>query len=152
MSAAQIIWLVLIAVFIVLEATTVTLVSIWFCAGALAAFLVSLFAPGAVWVQIAVFVAASALSLLGLRPLLKKLLAGKAVPTNADANIGKTCQVVEEIQPGRFGRVRLEGLEWTAKADAVLPVGAWCRVDAIEGVKLVVSPLPNIPSKEVPPQ
>ena len=77
---------------------------------------------------------------LALRPLAKKGLIGRRVPTNADANIGKMAQVVTEIQPGRFGRVKLEGMEWAAKSDSVLPVGAWCRVEAIEGVKLVVSP------------
>ena len=140
MHMLQIVWIVLMVVFILAEAATATLVSIWFCAGSLAALLVSFFMPDALAVQIGAFLVVSILTLLALRPLTRRLLGGKNVPTNADASIGKTAQVVVEIRPGHFGRVRLEGLEWTAKSSAVLPVGSWVRVNAIEGVKLVVSP------------
>lgn len=143
MEMMQIVWLVLLILSIVAEAVTATLVSIWFCAGALVALLVSFAAPGAVVLQVILFVVVSAACLLALRPLVHRLVGNRRVPTNADTNIGKMCQVVSEIQPARFGRVVLEGLEWTAKADMVIPVGAWCQVLAIEGVKLVVAPVPQ---------
>ncbi len=141
MELVQIIWIVLIVLFIVVEMLTSTLVSVWFFLGALVAFLVSLFAPGALVIQFAVFLAVSIVALLALRPFARRFMRGRHTPTNADANVGKTAQVVAEVQPDRFGRVKLEGLEWTAKADVVLPVGSWCRVEGIEGVKLLVSPL-----------
>lgn len=141
MEATQIVWLALLVIFIVAEAATVALVSIWFCAGALVALLVSLAAPQLLWLQILSFIAVSGIMLLALRPLASKLIGGKKVATNADANIGKVCQVVSEVQPARIGRVKLEGLEWSARSDYILPVGTWCRVQAIEGVKLVVTPL-----------
>lgn len=141
MEKMQIIWLALVVFFLVLEAVTVSIVSIWFCAGALAALLVALFFPQAVVLQILLFVIVSFIALMAIRPFAKKLIGDKRVATNADANIGKNCQVVSEVQPGRFGRVKLEGLEWTAKSDYVLPVGVWCQVIAIDGVKLVVIPL-----------
>lgn len=149
MEAAQIVWLVLVVLFIIAEAVTAALVSVWFCLGGMAALVVALVWPGAYIAQGAVFLAVSAFALLLLRPVAHKVMGNRRVATNADANIGKVCQVINEIQPERFGRVKLEGLEWTAKSYTVLPVGAWCRVDAIEGVKLVVSPLP--PTVEVPP-
>lgn len=147
MQVTQIVWLVLLIVFIVLETATAALVSIWFCAGALAALLVSLFLPGNVWIQGAVFLLVSALSLLALRPMANKLVGKRHVATNADANIGKLCQVVNEIQPGQTGRVKLEGLEWSAKSSSVLTVGSWCRVNSIEGVTLQVEPAPEGPAK-----
>ncbi len=147
MPIMQIVWLVLLVLFVVLEAATAVLVCIWFCAGALAALMVSLIWPGAVFAQGAAFVAVSALSLWLLRPMVRRVAGTRHMPTNADANIGKDAQVVSEIQPGRFGRVKLEGLEWTAKSDVVAPVGAWVRVLAIEGVKLVVTPLPAAPGE-----
>lgn len=140
METAQIVWLVAVVVFVVLEASTAALVSVWFCAGSLVALVVSLFWPQGIWLQVAAFLVVSIICLFALRPLAKRLVGKRQVPTNADANIGKVAQVVSEIQPGRFGRVKLEGLEWTAKSDVVLPVGSWCRVLAIEGVKLVVAP------------
>ena len=42
MNWAAIIWLVLMVVFLVAEASTVTLVSLWFAAGSLIAMIVSL--------------------------------------------------------------------------------------------------------------
>ncbi len=143
MEIAQIVWLVLLVLFVILEAATTAVVSIWFCGGALVSLILSIFWPDMIWLQVVAFLAVSGVLLLLLRPLVRRLSGKNQVATNADANIGKTCQVVSEIQPGRFGRVKLEGVEWTGKADTVLPVGAWCRVDAIEGVKLVVSPLPQ---------
>lgn len=141
MEPMQIIWLVLVVAFLVLEAFTVALVGVWFCVGAIVSLLIALVAPGAVGLQIGAFLLVSILMLLLLRPIVRKLSVQKDVPTNADANIGKKAQVVTEVQPGRVGRVKLEGLEWAAKSEAVLPVGSWCRVLAIEGVKLVVAPL-----------
>ncbi len=147
MQTIQIVWLVALIVFLLLEAVTATIVSIWFAAGALVALLVSLAWPGAVAVQVAAFLVVSAVALFALRPFAKRMMANRRVPTNADANIGKPAQVVSEIQPGRVGRVKLGGLEWAARADVVLPVGTWCRVQAIEGVTLVVVPQ-TLPSAE----
>ena len=140
MDMMQIIWLCAVALFVVLEAVTFSSVSIWFCAGALAALVVSLIWPQAVAAQLPAFVLVSLAALFALRPLAKRLLPAKRARTNADANIGKVGQVISEIQPNRVGRVKLEGLDWSATSGQVLPVGAWCRVEAIEGVKLVVSP------------
>lgn len=141
MQVMQIVWLALLVLFVVLEAATAGLVSIWFCGGALVALLAALVWPQGVWLQVLLFFVVSGVLLLALRPLARRLVGNRRVATNADANIGKAAQVVSEVQPGRFGRVKLEGLEWTAKSDYLLPVGSWCRVDAIEGVKLVVTPL-----------
>ena len=141
MEIMQLIWLVLVVLFVIIEAATISLVSIWFCAGSLVALVVSFFAPDNIALQIISFLVVGSLMLLALRPVTKKIIGDKRVPTNADANIGKTCQVIEEIHPARFGRVNLEGQDWTAKSNIALPVGTWCKVDAIEGVKLVVSPL-----------
>ena len=49
-------WLVAMVVFFLIEAGTVTLVSLWFAAGALAAMIVSLCA-GPIWLQAVVFLA-----------------------------------------------------------------------------------------------
>lgn len=149
MEVTQIVWLVLLVVFAILEGVTAGLVSIWFCGGAVAALLLSVFWPAAVWAQMLAFLIVSILLLLALRPFARRVMMPRQRPTNADANIGKVCQVVTEIQPARIGRVKLEGLEWAARSDFVLPVGSWCRVDGIEGVKLVVTPVPP-PAAAVP--
>ncbi len=141
MELISFIWLAILIFFIIVEAFTASLVSLWFCIGAVCAFLTSLLWPDVYFVQIAMFLVVSLVSLLALRPIANKLSGGKRTPTNADANIGKTCRVISEIQPHRFGRVSLEGLDWTAKSDVVIPVGSLCKVDDIDGVKLLVSPI-----------
>ena len=137
---APLVWIALIVLFVIIEGLSSVLISIWFCAGSLAALVVSLFLPEAYLIQVLVFAVVSVVCILALRPFAKRWVDTRRVPTNADANIGKIGQVITEIQPGRFGRVRLEGLDWTAKADVVLPVGSWCEVIALDGVKLIVVP------------
>jgi hypothetical protein len=51
MNWAAIVWLVLTVAFLVAEAATVTVVSLWFAAGALAA-LISALLGAAVWLQV----------------------------------------------------------------------------------------------------
>lgn len=140
MATMQIVWIGLIVVFIVVEAATTSLWSIWFVLGSLVAFIVSLFAPLNLPLQFALFLVVSVVAILALRPFARRFMGSRRVPTNADANIGKIGQVVTEVHPERFGRMKLEGLEWTAKSDCLMPVGSWGRVVAIEGVKLVVVP------------
>lgn len=138
METLQIIWLVLLVLFLILEASTVSLVSIWFAAGSLTALLASIIFPGSLLVQLFSFIIVSFIMLVALRPMAKKLLVKRRVPTNADAAIGKNARVIAEIRPDEFGRVNLEGVEWTACSKQVIPEGSWCKVKAIDGVKLVV--------------
>ena len=72
LSAAPILWLILVILLIVLEVATYQLVAIWFALGAAAALIVSLFELSGT-VQIVVFIAVSALSLMASRPLVKKI-------------------------------------------------------------------------------
>lgn len=141
METIHIFWMVLLVLLLVIEASTSALVSVWFVAGALAALITSIFIPGLVAVQATVFAFVSLAALLLLRPVAKKLVQNKHTPTNADTAIGKNAQVLANVAPGQFGRVKLEGQEWTACSNSFLQAGSWCRVDGIEGAKLVVSPI-----------
>ncbi len=141
MNWAAIIWLVLMVVFLVVEASTVTLVSLWFAAGALAAMAVSLLG-GAVWLQTAVFLAVSVVSLLALRPLVRKFLTPKLTATNIDSIIGSTGLVTAPIRNvSAAGQVKLGAMVWTARSTSgeEIPEGALVRVDRIEGVKVFVT-------------
>ncbi len=141
MQAVWVVWLVLVVAFVFTEMATSFLVSIWFCAGSLAALLFSLFFPSAYFGQILIFAAVSILCLLVLRPMVRTHATRPRTPTNADANVGKVAHVIAEIRPNEHGRVHLDGLDWAASSEAVLPVGSRCRVLALDGVHLVVAPL-----------
>lgn len=138
-SVASIVWLILLVAFIVAEAATATLVSIWFCAGAAAALLLSAFVPN-VLAQTAVFLVVSLVCLVLMRPLVRKKDAKAAVPTNADRNVGQTAEVIAAVEPARPGRARLSGVDWAARCDVPLAEGQLAEVVAVEGTTLVLRP------------
>ena len=142
MNWAAIIWLVLLVVFLIVEASTVTMVSLWFAAGSLAALAVSLL-HGGLWLQIAAFLVVSAVMLTLLRPLVRKYLTPKLTATNIDSIIGSTGLVTVAIDNvSATGQVKLGAMEWTARSTsgALIPEGTRITVDRIEGVKVFVSP------------
>ena len=135
-------WFVLTVILLIAEAATVTVISLWFAAGALAAMVTALLG-GAVWIQTLVFVLVSAAALTALRPLVRKHLTPKLTATNIDSVIGSVGIVTGTIDNlTATGQVKLNGMEWSARSTsgATLEVGTKVCVDKIEGVKVFVSP------------
>ena len=129
-------WLVLFIFLVIVELSTVNLVSIWFAVGALVASVVSLFLDN--WViQVAVFGLVSLLILVILKPFMKKFK-GQKVATNLDRVIGQIGIVTEEIQKLMPGEVKVGGRYWTAIANKKIKKDAKVKVESIDGVKLVV--------------
>lgn len=142
MNWSAVLWFCLLVVFLIAEASTVTLVSLWFALGALAALIVSFFSLPP-WVELLAFLVVSGASLAALRPVLRKYITPKLVKTNTDAVVGTTGLVTEEINNLEgTGQVKLGGMYWTARATSqqVIPENTIIRVDRIEGVKVFVSP------------
>ena len=142
MELAAIIWLVLLVVFLIVEASTVTVVSLWFAAGALAALLASLLGA-APWLQILLFLAVSAGLLIALRPLVRRFIHPKLTATNVDSVIGAMGVVTASVDNiSAVGQVKLGAMEWSARSTsgAPIPQGTLVKVDRIEGVKVFVSP------------
>lgn len=134
------VWVIAMVVFLVVEAVTVGLASIWFAVGALAAMFTAM--VGAVlWVQLAVFLVVSAVTLYFTRPLVKKYVNAKVQPTNADMMIGRECRVTETIDNvAGTGAVYVDGKTWTARTDVgeQIPEGELVIAERIDGVKLIV--------------
>ena len=142
MNLAAIIWLVLLVVFLAVEASTVSMVSLWFAAGALAAMLLCLLGIS-VGFQIAAFLVVSGGLLALLRPLVRRYVTPKLTSTNVDAVIGSTGIVTAAIDNvAATGQVKLGAMPWTARSTSggPIPAGAKVRVDRVEGVKVYVSP------------
>lgn len=140
-TALTVIWIVLLVLFLILEAATVQLVSAWFALGALCALLANLCGVGVVW-QVVLFLAVSAICLIATRPLVKKMTATKIQKTNADRCIGAEAVVLEEINNLKStGLVKAMGNTWTARSEdgSVIPKDAVVIVRKMEGVKLIVS-------------
>lgn len=143
LSGEAVFWIAALIFFIIVEAVTVGLASIWFAIGALAALICALL-RGPIWLQVVWFLAVSVATLILTRPLVKKYMRGKVVPTNADRNIGRTATVAERIDNlAGTGAVRIDGVTWTARsADEreTIEAGTMVTVREIRGVKLVVEP------------
>lgn len=136
-------WLMLLIVCLVIEANTVTLVCLWFAAGALASMIASLLGAQ-VWLQGLLFFAVSVSLLLLLRPAFRKFIKPKLTKTNVDAVIGKQGIVTERIDNiAAAGQVKVGAMYWSARATENIPieVGTQVIVDRIEGVKTFVTPV-----------
>lgn len=148
MKFAAFVWLGLMILFLIAEGATVSLVSLWFAAGAVVAMFAALLGAGA-WLQTGLFLVVSGALLLMLRPIVRRYLVPKITPTNVDSLVGATGLVTETIDNvTASGQVKLGAMEWTARSTTGenIPQGALIRVDRIEGVKVYVTPV-NVPEK-----
>lgn len=138
-------WMAATGVFLVLEFLSAAMTSIWFAVGSLAALVAaSLRAP--LWLQISLFCVVSALCFALLYPRLKHLLLRKRHATNADMTIGQTCLVTQVIDNiAATGAVSVGGKTWTARSvtGEIIEEGRLVEAVRIEGVKLMVTPLPE---------
>ncbi len=135
-----IIWIALTVVFVIIEACTTQLLTIWFATGSAAAIIASISGASEL-VQCIVFVLVSMVALIATRPLVKKLTKHKYSPTNADRVIGEKAVVSTVVDNmAQTGLVKLQGTVWTARSDdgSVIPEGETVTVERIEGVKLIV--------------
>lgn len=144
MTWDAILWLVGLVLFLMAEAATVAVVSLWFAAGSLVAMVAAILgAP--FWLQGLLFGGVSVALLLLLRPILKKYFTPRLTKTNVDAVIGMEGFVTVPIDNLRAtGTVKLSGMEWTARSTSgvQIPEGTLVRVDKVEGVKAFVTPVP----------
>lgn len=148
MKLAAFVWLGLMILFLIAEGATVSLVSLWFAAGAVVAMFAALLGAGA-WLQTGLFLAVSGALLLMLRPIVRRYLVPKITATNVDSLVGATGLVTVAIDNvTASGQVKLGAMEWTARSTTGenIPQGSLIRVDRIEGVKVYVTPV-NVPEK-----
>lgn len=139
------VWIGALIAFIVIEALTVQLLTIWFALGSLAALIATL-CSASIPVQIAVFAAVSLVALVVTRPFVKKFTGLKYSPTNADRFINETGIVTQEIDNIReTGCVKIKGSVWTARSadNGIIKEGETVTVKKIEGVKLIVEKAPQ---------
>jgi len=135
------IWLGLAVLFVIIEALTFGLTTIWFAIGAL--FLIFLsFLPIAFEFQVLIFLAISGCLLFFTRPLaLKKFKTGR-VKTNVDSYVGKTALVKKQITEFNSGEIKVSGQIWTARLEEgsaiTIEEGTRCEVVRVEGAHAIV--------------
>ncbi len=143
MSTEAIFWLVAMVIFLVVEMATISLVSVWFVGGSLAAFLVS-FAVHEPWIEVLVFLGVSLVLLLLVRPMAAKFSVKKKdqIHSGAQALVGKRAVVTEDIDNLHAkGEVQINGQYWGAKTeddDITISKDKIVTVEDVEGVRLIV--------------
>ena len=136
-------WLAVALVMLVIEALTVGLATIWFAAGALVALLAALL-DFSIAVQIVLFLAVSICLLVFTRKIFVEKLKAGSEKTNVDALVGEKGVVISPIHPYEVGQVKVGGQVWSAvgkNPDETFAVDQLVKINAIEGVKLVVTPV-----------
>lgn len=137
------VWIFMAVLFLVVEIVTVGMVSIWLVAGALVALLLAALGLP-FWLQVVVFVLVSVGCFLFLYPHLKRFVRKNHQATNADMVLGKTAVVVRRIDNIKAtGAVSVDGKTWSARSsdNSVIESGSYVRVERIQGVKLIVTPI-----------
>ncbi|MBP7401199.1 MAG: NfeD family protein [Clostridia bacterium] len=153
---AWILWLGAAVAFLILEVSTVNLVSIWFVVGCLMAMVADLLGAG-IWVQVQIMVVVSALLLyifLRMRPHLG-ITDRQVIATNADRFVGQDALVLEDIDPvAGKGQIKSLGQIWSAtSADASrIPAGTLVVITQIRGVRAVVRARENAEGESGSPQ
>ena len=135
----NVVWIIAIVVFGIVEGMTEGLVSVWFAIGSVAGLVASVMRYGALR-QLTAFVVVSAVALAATRPLVRKYAAEGYTRTNADRVIGQIGRVTEAVD-AESGAVYADGKTWTARSadGTVLPMETPVRVERIEGVKVYVT-------------
>ena len=135
-----VLWLVAVIGFVVLEASTVQFVCIWFAGGALVSLIMFLLGAS-IPTQVLGFAIASLILLICTRPFVKKMTKNTDSKTNFDLLIGKSALITGKTDRfGENGEARIEGKYWSAKSEngEALEEGETVTVVRIEGVKLIV--------------
>lgn len=134
-------WIIIFIVLLIIEIATLGLTTVWFAAGALAAFLAGILGAGLA-VQIVLFLVVSIVLLVLTRPVALKYFNNKRQSTNVESMIGRQGVALETIDTIKSqGLVEVDGETWSARTDepeGVIPKDTVVSVEGVQGVKLIV--------------
>lgn len=136
------VWAVVSIVCLILELSSGDFFIICFSIGAVFALISAVLGLSIYW-QVFIFALFTLLSVLFVRPVALRYL-HKNDPnklSNADALMGRTGRVTEEIKAGASGYVQIDGDLWKAVSNSDIAVGTTVRVIGRESTILTVEQL-----------
>jgi membrane protein implicated in regulation of membrane protease activity len=139
------IWLIVAAVFFIVEIFTTTFVCFCFSVGCIFSAIGAYFGLGLVW-QVLMFSIVTSVSFFTVRPLMRKYAFRKAskVKTNSDALEGQKGRVTQTIDfVNNTGRVFVYGDDWKAVSEnnQVIPENEVIEVVKVDSSILIVKPI-----------
>lgn len=137
----SLVWIVAFVIFLVVEGMTVSLTSIWFAGGALAALAAQVCGAG-IELQLVVFIAVSFVLFFMIRPFAYKFLYVHKTETNVDSFAGRKAVVKDRIDNvAGTGTAILAGETWMARAEQeedIFEANTVVVITAVSGAKLIV--------------
>ena len=135
------VWLAVVAVSLIVEFFTWDLTSIWFAVAGLVALIMSAI-DGINWVwQLGVFIVISAVLIIFVRQLCRKLLLKSDEKTNVDAFVGKKAKLLTAVgENENFGTIKFNGVVWNATTENgnKLEKDTEVEVVKVDGNKMIV--------------
>ena len=137
----SVLWLAAFVLFLIAEGMTVSLTSIWFAGGALAALVAQVLGAG-IKLQLGAFTAVSFLLFFMVRPFAGRYLQPKRTRTNVSAFVGRKVTVKEPVDNAAgTGSALLGGETWlasAAKEGETFRPGEIVTVVSVKGARLLV--------------
>lgn len=140
------IWLLIAAVFVVIEIFTSGFAVACFSVGCAFGAILAACDLSLTW-QVVAFAVGTFLAFVFIRPIvmkyLDKMTNDTGVKTNMDNIIGKTAVVTEKIDENGYGRVKIDGDDWKAKTNdgSEAEVGTKVEIESFESIILTVKKL-----------
>ncbi len=137
------IWFVIGLLLLFWEFAMPGLVIFFFGAGAIMVSIVCIFTDCSLNIQLLLFLVFSLTSLVSLRRWMHRIfhgyIQGRNDPDqNIDTFVGEHAAVLEEIQPGKLGKVEFHGSTWKAEADESIAAGTRVTVVSKDNLTLKV--------------
>ncbi|GIO38004.1 hypothetical protein J41TS12_28650 [Paenibacillus antibioticophila] len=125
---AWIVWLIAAGIILVLEMFTLTFYMLWFCIGALVAALVAWIAPDAYLLQVVAGSIVTLVLTIFTKPISKKVRNSKGFQDTGTELVGRQGVVVDPIEPGQYGIVKVGSDTWSAVSAQLLAKDERVRV------------------------
>lgn len=125
---AWIVWLIAAGIILVLEMFTLTFYMLWFCIGALVAALVAWIAPDAYLLQVVAGSIVTLVLTIFTKPISKKVRSSKGFQDTGTELVGRQGVVVDPIEPGQYGIVKVGSDTWSAVSAQLLAKDERVRV------------------------
>ncbi|RCX18139.1 membrane protein implicated in regulation of membrane protease activity [Fontibacillus phaseoli] len=125
---AWVLWLIAAGIILVLEMFTLTFYMLWFCIGTLVAALVAWIAPDAYLIQVVAGSVVALILTVFTKPISRKFRVAKGFEDTGTELVGRQGVVVEAIEEGQYGIVKIGGDTWSATAAQTLAKDERVRV------------------------
>ncbi|NHN29431.1 NfeD family protein [Paenibacillus agricola] len=114
------IWLIIGGIMLIVEMLTFTFYLLWLAIGAVAAAAIAWLAPDAIVLQILAGCITALILTYFTKPLTSRFRASKGFKDVIDEMIGKQGVVLEAIEPGKHGIVKVGNETWSASSNEYL--------------------------------